>query len=326
MPPGNLRFEQTQSFDVFYGGDESIVATSLARLGLNVEYVTCLPKNILGDIAERKLWEQGVKTNYIVRGDGRMGLNFYENGASIRPSQVLYDREYSAIAKAYPDRFDFDKIFEGKNWFHTSGITPALSDNTYTLTKTALKKAKENGLTTSIDLNYRRKLWSPEKARAAMLPLMEYVDVLIGNEEDADIMLGFKPGNTDVNTGKIDLDGYKDIFVRLKETFGFQLISTTLRESKSASDNSWSVFLYNGEEFCRSRVYDIHLVDRGGGGASFSAGLIYGACKGFSLQDTAEYAAAFSALKQTITGDFNLSTNEEVISLAKGDTSGRVKR
>ena len=326
MPPGNLRFEQASNFDVFYGGDESIVATSLARLGMNAYYVSALPDNVFGDIAIRKLWEQGVKTDYILREPGRIGLNFYENGASVRPSQVIYDRVDSVISKTTPGKFNFDTIFKGRDWFHTSGITPALSDGMYEVTKEALKKAKEYGLTTSVDLNYRRKLWPPEKAKKCMTSLMEHVDVLIGNEEDAEIMLGYSPGKTDVTTGMIDEEGYRDIFIKMKKDFRFKIIASTLRESRSASDNGWSVLVYDGENFHRSKTYDIHLVDRGGGGASFSAGLIYGLCKGMEIGETAEYAAGFSALKQTVVGDFNLITDQEVRNMIMGDVSGRVKR
>lgn len=326
MPPSNRRFEQADIFEAYYGGDESIVATMLARFGLDARYITKLPKNILGDIAERKLWGQHVDTRFIVRGDGRMGLNFYENGASVRPSQVLYDREHSAMSMAKADDFDLKAIFDGAGWFHVSGITPALSDSTAELTREALKAARKEGVTTSVDLNYRRKLWSPEKAQSVMIPLMEYVDVLIGNEEDAEIMLGFKPGDTNVTGGKLDIDGYRDTFIRMRERFGFKTVATTLRESRSASDNGWSCLVYDGDEFCHSRSYDIHLVDRGGGGASFSGGLIYGMVTGMSTRDATEFAAAASALKQTVTGDFNLVTLPEVLNLANGDTSGRVQR
>lgn len=326
MPPDNQRFEQASSFDIFYGGDESIVAATLSRFGLNVEYITRLPENILGDIAIRKLSEQGINTGFITRGGRRMGLNFYENGSSVRPSQVIYDREFSAIAEAEPNDFDFKEIFKEAGWFHVSGITPALSDNMAEIVEIALKTAKNQGLTTSVDLNYRRKLWSPEKAKSVMIPLMKHVDVLIGNEEDAEIMLGFKPGNTDVMTGNIDINGYREIFVRMKEQFGFKIIAATLRQSYSASDNGWSVLVYDGKDFCQSKKYNIHLVDRGGGGASFSAGLIYGLYTGMNLEQTTEFSAAVSALKQTIKGDFNLITLKEAETLMEGNVSGRVMR
>ncbi|NPV87613.1 MAG: sugar kinase [Anaerolineae bacterium] len=326
MPSGNLRIEQATAFDAYYGGDEAIVATTLARFGVPVAYVTKLPDNPLGRAALNAIRSHGVSTEFISFGGERLGLNFYENGASIRPSRVVYDRKHSAIAEAELTDFDFETIFSDAGWFHVSGITPALSDKTAAITQHALLTAKKHGVTVSVDLNYRRKLWPPDKARQVMTSLMQYVDVCIGNEEDAEIMLGFKPSNTDVFKGELNIEGYKDVFLQMKECFGFGYIATTLRQSHSASDNGWSVLVYDGKEFCHSREYQIHLVDRGGGGASFSAGLIYGLVTGKSLRETTEFAAAASALKQTISGDFNLVTVEEVMELVKGDVSGRVQR
>ncbi len=326
MPKNNLRFEQATEFEAYYGGDESIVAVSLARFGMDARYVTKLPVNPLGQTAVNKLREQGVDTAYIVRGGERMGLNFYENGASVRASNVLYDRKHSAISEADPEEFDFDGIFADADWFHVAGITPAISDKAAILVEAAMKAAKKHGVTVSVDLNYRSKLWSPEKAQSVMIPLMEYVDVCIGNEEDAEKVLGFKPANTDITKGQLDIEAYKEVFIRLKERFGFKYIGSTLRESYSASDNGWSTMIYDGKEFYHSRNYSIHLVDRGGGGASFAAGMIYGILNGMSLADTCEFATAASALKQTITGDFNLATLDEVKKLMGGDASGRVSR
>lgn len=326
MPPGNARIEQTSLFEALYGGDESIVAVSLARFGIHSTYVTKLPNNPLGRAALGHLRSQGVDCAFVALGGERMGLNFYETGAAIRPSQVIYDRKNSAFSEAAITDFDFNGIFYNADWFHVSGITPALSENTAQITEMALRSAKEHGVMVSVDLNYRRKLWSPQKAKAVMTGLMKYVDVCIGNEEDAEIMLGFKPKNTDVFQGQIDVEGYKDIFRQMKEEFGFKYIASTLRESYSASDNGWSALTYDGENFYQSRKYDIHLVDRGGGGASFSAGLIYGLITGKRLHEATEFAVAASALKQTILGDFNLVTLEEVLALVEGDTSGRVRR
>lgn len=326
MPRGNLRFEQANEFEAYYGGDESIVAVSLARFGLDSRYVTKLPHNPLGDICVQKLQMQNVDTQYIVRGGERLGLNFYECGAAIRPSNVIYDRAHSAISEAKAGEFDFDGIFSDADWFHVAGITPAISDSAAELVEAALKSAKAHGVRVSVDLNYRSKLWTPEKAQQVMKPLMQYVDVCIGNEEDAEKVLGFKPGETDVTSAKLDVAGYEKMFRALQDTFGFKYIATTLRESYSASDNGWSALLYDGERFYQTRKYDIHLVDRGGGGASFSAGLIYSLLNGFDIEKAGEFAAAASALKQTIIGDFNLSTLPEVYSLMNGDTSGRVKR
>lgn len=326
MPKNNLRFEQATEFEAYYGGDESIVAVSLARFGLDARYVTKLPVNPLGQTAVNKLREQGVDTSYIVRGGERMGLNFYENGAAVRASNVVYDRKYSAISQADPEEFDFDGIFSDADWFHIAGITPAISPKAALLTEAAMKAAKKHGVTVSVDLNYRSKLWSPEEAQRVMIPLMQYVDVCIGNEEDAEKVLGFKPENTDITKGQLDVEAYKQVFVQLKERFGFKYIGSTLRESFSASDNGWSTMIYDGKEFYHSKNYNIHLVDRGGGGASFAAGMIYGLLNKMSLADTCEFATAASALKQTIIGDFNLATLDEVKRLMGGDASGRVNR
>ena len=326
MPKNNLRFEQAHEFEVYYGGDESIVAVSLAKFGLDARYVTKLPNNPFGQIAVNKLREQGIDTSFIVFGGERMGLNFYENGASVRASKVVYDRKYSAISEALPSEFDFDGIFKDVDWFHVAGITPAISDRAAVLVEEALKAAKKNGVTISVDLNYRSKLWSPQMAQSVMIPLMKYVDVCIGNEEDAEKVLGFKPENTDITKGELDIEAYKNVFKRLKDRFGFKYIGSTLRESYSASDNGWSALIYDGREFYHSKKYNIHLVDRGGGGASFAAGMIYGILNNLSLADTCEFATAASALKQTIVGDFNLATLDEVKFLMGGDASGRVQR
>ncbi|HTP26681.1 MAG TPA: sugar kinase [Anaeromyxobacteraceae bacterium] len=326
MPSGNLRIEQAGSFDVFYGGDESIVAASLARLGMDVAYVTRLPDNPLGRAALASIRAQGVDTRFVSFGGKRMGLNFYENGAAMRPSRVIYDRADSAMGTAGPSHFDLDAIFRGASWFHVSGITPALSESTRQLTETALAKAKQHGLTVSLDLNYRRKLWTPERAREVMTSLMSQVDVCIGNEEDAEITLGFAPEDTDVSHGKLSIEGYKRMLRRMMERFSFRYVASTLRESRSASDNGWSAILYDGKDFCVSRSYDIHLVDRGGGGASFSAGLIYALSNAMPPQETVEFAAAASALKQTVLGDYNITSLDEVRELLSQGSSGRVQR
>ena len=326
MPKNNLRFEQATEFEAYYGGDESIVAVSLAKFGMDSRYVTKLPENPLGDIALNKIREHGVDTAFIARGGKRLGLNFYENGASVRPSIVLYDREHSAIAEAEPTDFDFDAIFQDADWFHFSGITPAISDNAARLVELAVKAAKRHNVTVSVDLNYRSKLWSIEKAQSVMIPLMEYVDVCIGGAEDAEKVLGYKNPNIVLGGDDHDIDAYKEVFKGLKEKFGLKYVASTLRESHSASDNSWAALLYDGKEFYHTKKYEIHLVDRGGGGASFSAALIYGIMNGFDIKQTGEFAVAASALKQTIMGDFNLATLDEAKRLAGGDASGRVQR
>lgn len=325
-PPENLRFVQTDTFEVLYGGGEANVAVSLANYGLDAHFVTKLPDNYLGQAAINSLRQYGVNTSFIARGGDRIGIYYAETGASVRASQVVYDRARSAIAEADIGDFDFDEIFKDADWFHWSGITPAISSKATALTEAALKAAKKHGVTVSVDLNYRHKLWSPEQAQKVMTHLMQYVDVCIGNEEDADIALGFKPGKSDVTTGKLDLEGYKDIFKQMKDKFGFKYVGSTLRESYSASDNGWSACIYDGNQFYHSQRYKLHIVDRVGGGDSFAAGLIYGLLDGRSMADSLEFAVAASALKHTISGDYNLVSVSEVETLAGGDGSGRVQR
>ena len=324
--PGYERFMQAESFDVCYGGGEANVAVSLAGFGHDASFVTKLPANEIGDAAVSALRRYGVDTSDIVRGGNRVGIYFLETGASVRPSKVVYDRAHSAIAEAVPSDFDFEKIFEGAEWFHFTGITPAISDNAAAVTKAALIAAKKKGLTVSCDLNFRKKLWSSEKAQKVMTDLMQYVDVCIGNEEDAEKVLGFKPAGTDVTKGDLALAGYEDIFKRMKERFGFRYVVSSLRESISASDNNWSAAIYDGNEFYHSRTYKLHIVDRVGGGDSFAAGLICGLMDGKSGKEALEFAVAASALKHTIPGDFNCVTRNEVLALAGGDGSGRVQR
>jgi 2-dehydro-3-deoxygluconokinase len=324
--PNYQRFVQAESFDVVYGGGEANVAVSLANYGLDSYYVTKLPTNPLGQSALNYLRRFGVKTDHIVRGEGRLGVYFLETGAAMRPSKVVYDRADSTIANAKASDFDFEKIFTGADWFHFTGITPALNRNAAQLTEEALKTAKSLGVTVSVDLNYRKNLWTPEEAQKTMTHLMQYVDVCIGNEEDAEKTLGFKPGKTDVAAGSLELAGYRDIFVQMREKFGFKLIATSLRESYSASDNGWSALIYDGQEFYHSKKYDVRIVDRVGGGDSFSAGLIYGLLEGMSPQDALEFSVAASALKHTIHGDFNHVSVDEVLQLVQGDASGRVQR
>ena len=326
MPAGNKRFEQVDSFEAYYGGDESIVATSLARFGANSVYLTKLPENPLGDICIQKLRIHGVDTSFIARGGERLGLNFYENGAAVRPSVVLYDRKHSAISEAVPSDFDFDRAFEGADWFHFAGITPAISDAAAALTLEAAKCAKAHGATVSCDLNFRSKLWSEEKAKSVMIPLMKYVDVCIGGLEDADKMLGLEKTKVGRGCFNHSREEYESAFRELQERFGFSFIASTLREGSNASENTWAALLYNGKEFYETTRYTIHLVDRGGGGASFSAAMIYALLDGRSLADTGEFAVAASALKQTIMGDYNLITLPEVEAMVAGGGSGRVQR
>ena len=324
--PGNTRIVQSDSFDVNYGGGEANVAVSLANYGHDAYYVTKLPKHEVGQAAVNALRRYGVHTDYIVRGGNRVGIYYLESGSAMRPSKVIYDRADSAIAKANSSDFDFDAIMEGADWFHFSGITPAISDSAAELTLIACKKAKEHDVKVSCDLNYRKKLWSVEKAQSVMTPLMEYVDVCIGNEEDAQYCLGFKP-DADVEAGNTSADGYYSIFKQMKEKFNFEYVVSTLRESYSASHNGWKALIYDGKEFYESKHYDIEpIVDRVGGGDSFSGGLIHGLLTMDNMKDALEFAVAASALKHTINGDFNLVSKEEVESLAKGNANGRVQR
>ena len=326
-PQGCDRFIQTDSFRIIPGGGEANVAVSLANYGHDSVYVTKLPAHEIGQIAVNALRGYGVNTRHIVRGGSRIGLYYAETGASMRPSKVIYDRAGSAIAEAECSDFDFDAIFEGASWFHWSGITPALSDNAVEIVRAACEAAKRHGATVSVDLNYRKKLWSSEKAISVMRPLMKYVDVCIGNEEDAQLCLGFKP-DADVEGGKTDASGYERIFRQMASEFGFKYVVSTLRESFSATHNGWKALIFDGKEFCQSRRYDIDpIIDRVGGGDSFSAGLIHGMLKWPSDQAAAlEFAVAASALKHTVNGDFNLMSEAEVLSLVGGNANGRVQR
>jgi 2-dehydro-3-deoxygluconokinase len=320
------RFVQAESFDVVYGGGEANVAVSLANYGLDSYFVSKLPKNEIGQAAINQLRRYGVNTKYVERGGNRIGIYYLESGASMRPSKVVYDRANSSIAEASVNDFNFDEIFKDAEWFHFSGITPALSEEAAILTEEALKAAKKHGVTVSVDLNYRKNLWTPERAQEVMTNLMKYVDVCIGNEEDAELTLGFKPGKTDVTTGELELAGYQNIFKQMKEKFGFKYVISSLRESYSASDNGWSACAYDGNEFYHSRKYDVRIVDRVGGGDSFASGFIYGILSGKNFKDALEFGVAASALKHTIHGDFNMVTVSEVENLLKGDVSGRVQR
>ena len=327
--PGNTRFVQSDSFDVVYGGGEANVAVSCANYGHDAYFVTKLPKHEIGQSAVNALRKYGVKTDFIARGGDRVGIYYLETGASMRPSKVIYDRAHSAIAEADAADFDFDAIMEGADWFHWSGITPAISDKAAELTRLACEAAKRHGVTVSVDLNFRKKLWTKEKAQSIMKPLMQYVDVCIGNEEDAELVLGFKPGDTDVTSGELELAGYKSIFEQMVDKFNFEYCVSSLRVSHSASDNGWSACIYSRDtkEFYHSKEYSIHpIVDRVGGGDSFAGGVICGMLDGKNFKDALEYGVAASALKHTIPGDFNLVSRKEVETLAGGDASGRVQR
>ena len=325
-PEGYNRFVQTDRFEATYGGGEANVAVSLANFGLSAAFVTRLPGNDIGQAAINSLRRFGVDTSQIVRGGKRVGIYFLEKGASQRASKVIYDRANSAIAEATASDFDWDAIFDGVSWFHFTGITPALSDSAASITMDALKAAKAKGIVISCDLNYRKNLWPREKAGEVMGRLVPMVDICIANEEDASDVFGIKAKNTDVNSGALSHEGYKEVAKTLQDRFGFKKTAITLRESISANDNNWAAMVYDGKEFYFSKKYPVHIVDRVGGGDSFGAGLIYGTLNGWGMQETLEFAVAASCLKHSIEGDFNLISTDEALKLAGGDASGRVQR
>ena len=329
-PPNFQRITQARNFDVIYGGGEANVAVSLANFGIPVEYVTRLPNNEIGEACIQYLRQFGVNTNKIVKGGVRIGIYFLEMGASIRASKVIYDRANSAIATAKPSMFDWDEIFQGISWFHWTGITPAISPNLSDICLEAVKAAKKKGITISCDMNYRSKLWQYGKKASEIMPeLISHCDVAIGNEEDADKVLGIRAPDTDVTSGEIDATKYKFVVEEIMKAFpNLKYVAITLRGSISASHNTWSGVLYDGKEMFIGPQYNItHIVDRVGGGDSFMAGLIYGLLTNKNdPQYALRFALAASCLKHTIFGDFNLVSLEEVIKLMEGDTSGRVSR
>ncbi|GHU92291.1 hypothetical protein FACS189479_00740 [Spirochaetia bacterium] len=325
-PEGYYRFVQASSFGATYGGGEANVAVSLANFGIDAAFVTKLPAHDIGQAAVNNLRQFGVDTSRIVRGGSRVGIYFLEKGASQRASKVIYDRAGSSIATATEADFDWDAIFQGVSWFHITGITPALGDNVAAISIAACKAAKAKNITVSCDLNYRKNLWSREKAAQVMGELVKYVDVCIANEEDASDVFGIKAGNTDINTGKISHEGYIEVAKTLTSRFGFKQCAITLRESISANDNNWAAMLYDNGQAYFSKKYAVHIVDRVGGGDSFGAGLIYSQLNKFGPQESIEFAAAASCLKHSIEGDFNQVSADEVKKLAGGDASGRVQR
>ncbi len=325
-PEGYYRFVQADKFGATYGGGEANVAVSLANYGFDAKFVTKLPKHEIGQAAVNSLRKFGVDTSYISRGGDRVGIYFLEKGASQRPSKVIYDRAGSSIATAVPEDFNWKEIFDGAEWFHFTGITPALGDGIAAICLAACKAAKEAGVTISCDLNYRNKLWSKEKAGKVMGELCEYIDVCIANEEDAADVFGISAENTDVTAGEVNHEGYKDVARQLADRFGFSKVAITLRESISANDNKWSAMLYDGTDYYFSKKYNMRIVDRVGGGDSFGGGLICASLNGYDSQATIEFAVAASCLKHSIEGDFNMVSVDEVRKLAGGDGSGRVQR
>lgn len=327
-PDGYYKLFQKPELNTSFCGAEANVAVALSNFGDEAEFVTALPDNDIGRAACRELMRYGVKTDNIVYTGDRLGIFFAEKGASQRPSKVIYDRKNSAIASADPSSFNWEKIFDGADWFHITGITPALSDSLAKISVDAVKAAKKAGLTVSCDINYRSKLWSAEKARPVMTEIMKYVDVCIGNEEDAEIVFGIKAGTTDVTKGQLDTDGYKKSLQTVAETFGCKIVAYSQRKSYSASDNGWSGIIYDDEkkQVYTSAQYDIRITDRIGGGDAFASGLIYALHNNISPANAIETAAAAGCLDQTLEGDFCLFGINDVFDLAGGNSSGRVKR
>lgn len=328
QPYNYERFVQCEHVEFTFGGGEANVAVSLANYGMDAAFVSKLPAHSIGQAAVNSLRRYGVDTSLITRGGDRVGIYFNEKGASQRGSVCIYDRAHSAIQLASSSDFDWDKIFEGVAWFHFTGITPALGPNVVEICKEACKAAKAKGVKISCDLNYRGKLWTRAQAREAMTELCQYVDVCISNEEDAKDVFGIEAEATDIYAGELNHKGYKSVAKQLADKFGFEMVAITLRESHSAFDNGWSAMLYNvaKDEYCFSKKYNLHIIDRVGGGDSFGSGLIYSLLSGKDTQAAVEFAVAASALKHSIEGDYNMVTVAEVEKLAGGDGSGRIQR
>jgi len=325
-PEGYRRFVQAERFEASYSGGEANVAVSLSGYGVDAAFVSKVPAHEIGQCAVNALRRYGVDTSMMVRGGDRLGLYFVEKGASQRASKVIYDRAGAAIALAEPSDFDWEKIFDGADWFHFTGITPALGGNLPQICLEACKAAKAKGLTVSCDLNYRKKLWTRDEARACMSELVKYVDVCISNEEDAKDVFGIEAENTDIDSGKLNHEGYISVAKQLTEAFDFKKVAITLRSSISANDNDWAGMLYSDGKACFSPSYRMHIVDRVGGGDSFGGGLIYALLNNYSDQDAINFAVAASCLKHSIEQDFNLVSVAEVTALAQGNASGRVQR
>ena len=327
QPLGYKRLMQADTLEVVFGGGEANVAVSLAQFGQDAVYFTKLPKNAIADKCVNELRGFGVDTSKIIRGGDRMGIYFCEKGCSQRGSNVIYDRANSAIAMMKADEVDTDAILDGVTWLHWTGITPALSENAVDYMRKILRAAKLKGITVSCDLNYRKKLWTKQKANEVMSELVNYVDVLISNEEDSKDVFGIEASGSNITAGVLSADGYEEIGHKLMAKFpNVKYVAFTLRESISASVNNWSGILITKDKSFKSKKYTIQIVDRVGGGDSFGAGLIYGLANNIGEQATIEYAIAASCLKHTIEGDFNITSVDEVMKLVGGDGSGRVQR
>ena len=321
------RFTQAREFEVTYGGGECNVAVTLSNFGLDATFVSAIPDNDIGQSCINYIRQFGVDTSKILRQGKRLGIYFLESGASMRASKVVYDRASSAISEIQSNQFNWEEIFDGKSWFHFTGITPAISSTASNECMVAAKIAKKMGLTVSADMNYRKNLWTPEEAQKTMIPLMEYVDVAIGNEEDAEKCLGIAAEGVDVTAGEIDANAYESVVKNLVSKYGFKKVAITLRESHSADDNDWSAIYFDGTDILMGKKYPVRIVDRVGGGDAFCGGMIYGLNRDdWSSREVLDFAVASSAVSHTFHGDFNLVSLKEVLSVAGGDTSGRVQR
>lgn len=321
------RIVQAREFDVIYSGAEANLGVALQAMGVDCYMVSSVPANAVGEACLYYLRQFGMNLDNVKQNGFRLGIYYVETGAAQRPSTFLYNRKGSSITELRTGDYNWDEIFAGKDWFHVTGITPALADSVADITKEACIAAKKRGLTVSCDLNFRRKLWSPEKARDVMTGLMQYVDVLFTNEEEAETVFGIKARDTDCKAGQLSTVGYEDVASQLYEKFNLKYVSISLRGSISATANDWSGMLYDGKKCYTSRKYHIdHIVDRIGGGDAYSSGIIYGLLTGQDLQDTANFAAAAGCLKHSIHGDFNLVSFDEILALMGGDASGRIQR
>jgi len=325
-PPPGVRLQQARNLDLHFGGAEANVAVSLARFGVDAAFVTALPENDLGENAVDVLKQNGVDTRFIIRKGKRIGIYYLEHGSGLRPSKVIYDRAHSVFSEIKPSDLDWERILENSHWFHWTGITPALSDSAAASLREGLEVARKKRITVSVDLNFRRKLWSEEKAREVMTGLMAYVDILFGNEEDPTRIFGLRPRKTDVVAGKLDIEGYRELAKELVKRFGFKKVAISLRQSISASENVWSACLFNGKNFYKSPQHRVWIVDRVGTGDAFAAGVIFSLLKERTDQQALHFGVAAACLKHSIYGDFNLASEEEVERVASGVTSGRVQR
>lgn len=324
---GYQRIVQAREFDVYYSGAEANLGVALGAFGIDCHLVSSVPPNEVGQACLQYLRQYRLNLDRVRVNGHRLGIYFVETGASQRPSTFLYCRKGSSITELEPKDFDWHEILAGKHWFHFTAITPALGDNVAAITRDACVAASQQGLTVSCDLNFRKKLWSKQKAREVMTELMEYVDILFTNEEEVETVFGIQAEGTNVKSGKLNHHGYEDVAMKLSRQFKLQYVSFSLRRSISATVNDWSGALFDGKRFYTSRTYHLdHIVDRVGGGDAYASGIIYGLLTGQDLQETVEFAAAASCLKHTIPGDFNLATFDEVMALMHGDGSGRIQR